>query len=162
MSVNFFETTCQSTTTATTFGICDEDNKNPAFIDTDTPSQWIATVNNSTGKQVTLTAIDNCISILRPSGEMDSRCDAMLTYSNNVVFVELKNKREDWISGAVEQLEKTIELFKANHDITVFKRKRAFAANKAHPNFKVSHKTMMQEFFNKHKVRLLIEATIPI
>lgn len=162
MSINFFQANCQSNTAVISFGICDNQNGTPAFIDTATPTQWIAKAENVNSINVKLTAIDNCISVLRPDGNMDSRCDAMLTYTDNIVFVELKNQRADWITDAVNQIETTIKHFLANHDLNIFKHKRAFAVNKKHPHFNFGNPERSQRFFSEYKVRLNIEATIII
>ena len=162
MSVNFFQANCQSNTAATSFGICDNQNGTAAFIDIANPLEWIAKANNENAIVVTLIAVDNCITILRPDGNMDNRCDAMLTYTDNIVFVELKNQRVDWITDAVNQIETTINNFISNHDINLFKHKRAFAANKRHPYFNNGNPERSQRFFSQYKVRLNIEATIKI
>ncbi|NJO14694.1 MAG: hypothetical protein HC877_02815 [Thioploca sp.] len=93
---------------------------------------------------------------------MERRCDGMLTYTDNIIFVELKNQRKNWISDAVEQLKITIECFTKHHDLNLFKRKRAFACNKKHPNFCTGHKETMKRFFDTYKIRLNIQAKIKI
>lgn len=162
MRIDFFEATCQSNTTAALFGICDNEDGSPAFIDEINQDIWIAKVINDSSINVILTAIDNCISILRNDDTMDSRCDAMLTYTDNIIFLELKNQRADWITDAVNQIETTIINFIANSDITVFRHKRAFAANKKHPRFNYGNPERSQRFFTEYRVRLNIEATIKI
>ena len=162
MSIDFFEARCQSNTMATLFGVCDNQAGSPAFIDMLDQNIWIAKVINDSGTEITLTAIDNCINILRADGSMDRRCDAMLTYTDNIVFVELKDQNKAWITDAVEQIETTIINFINNHDITVFRHKRAFTANKQHPQFYFGNPERRQRFFTEYKVRLNIEATIKI
>jgi hypothetical protein len=162
MSIDFFQADCQDDTTASLFGICDNQDGSRAFIDTANQDEWIAKVLNDSSINVILTAIDNCISILRADNTMDRRCDAMLTYTDNIIFVELKDEEKKWIPDAVEQLETTIINFTANHDITQFRHKRAFAANKKHPNFRHSNLERYQRFYIKYKIRLNIEATIKI
>jgi hypothetical protein len=162
MSVIFFQAQCQDTTTNTLFGICDNQDGSPAFIDLANENIWIATVINNSAISVTLIAVDNCITILRSNGEMDSRCDAILTYPDNIIFVELKDERSSWISHAIEQIETTIINFKANYNISGYKHKRAFAANKKHPNFRSGYLERYQRFYREHRVRLNIEATIVI
>lgn len=93
MSVNFFEATCRKTASDIKFGLCDDDNTEPAFIDTDHEDDWIATVINSSAKVVSFTAIDNCIEILRDNGDMDSRCDVMLNYRKQFVVRGVENKK---------------------------------------------------------------------
>ena len=91
MKINFFDKKCQSQTHRHKFGICDQPfpPETPAYLDTENPRDWIAIVENSQEIEATFTAIDNCIEIRRPNGEMDSRCDGMLTYDKCIIFVEL-------------------------------------------------------------------------
>jgi hypothetical protein len=162
MNVNFFQVQCQDTTTNTLFGICDNQNGSPAFIDATNQSIWIAKVINSSAISVTLIAVDNCITILRNDGSMDMRCDAILAYPDNIIFLELKNQLKHWITDAVEQLETTIINFRDSHDISIFRHKKAFAANKKHPQFSYGNNERRQRFFSEYRVRLNIEATIKI
>lgn len=162
MSIDFFQANCQSNTKSTVFGICDNQDGTRAFIDTTNPNQWIAKAENDNAIEVMLTAVDNCVTILRPDGNMDNRCDAILTYMDNIVFVELKNQRADWITDAINQIETTIIHFMANHNINSFRHKRAFAANKKHPQFSSATHARSQFFFSRYKVRLNIYATIKI
>jgi hypothetical protein len=162
MSINFFAAACQNHTTATRFGLCDDENNTPAYIDTADQLKWIAIVENQKIVKVTFTAIDNCIAILRADGSMERRCDGMLTYTDNIVFVELKNQRNGWISDALDQLEITIKHFTTNHDIKFFQHKRAFACNKKHPNFQVIRNEIMKKFFDTYRIRINIQAKIKI
>lgn len=162
MSINFFTATCQSHTAAARFGLSDDENNTPAYIDTADEEKWGAIVENQEIVKVTFTAIDNCIAILRTDGSMERRCDGMLTYTDNIVFVELKNQRKNWIPDAVEQLGSTIKCFTKHHDLKSFQHKRAFACNKKHPNFHISHKEKMKKFYNTYKIRLNIQAEIKI
>ena len=95
MSINFFKSTCQSQTNQYKFGLCDDPNEDPAYIDTDIDdcSKWIATVENNQEIEVIFTAIDNCIEILRSNGEKENRCDGMLTYNNHIIFKLYNNSR---------------------------------------------------------------------
>lgn len=144
------------------FGICDDEDKSektPAYVDcnADNRKNWIAEVNNSSGAPVEFIAVDNKIEILREDGNLENRCDAMLHNEKYIIFVELKNQRQEWIKHAVEeQLATTINIFKQNHDISVFRHKFAYACNKQHPSFASSHKEYMHKFRKEHGVRLVI------
>ena len=171
MSVNFFQTECQEPPIiAPSFGICDEkeDNKSEinknkkAYTNIQDINTWIATVENPEMVSITFTAIDNCIEILRGDGSLERRCDCMLTYPDNIVFVELKEVEKSWISDAVEQLETTIQHFTLNHDIHVYRHKRAFACNKKHPKFHVIEPSTKRRFFDTYRVRLNIQGVIKI
>jgi hypothetical protein len=98
MSINFFKLSCQDTTNQSEFGLCDDPPPphTPAYIDLDISNKdekWIAIVDNSNEIEITFTAIDNCIEIRRPNGEMDKSCEGMLTYQNSYYFCRVKEKR---------------------------------------------------------------------
>ena len=166
MSINFFDANCQSQTNQPKFGLCDDPNKDkdPAYIDTVDCSKWIAIVENNQEIEVIFTAIDNCIEILRSDGTMDNRCDGMLTYNNHIIFVELKerNFRNKWVGKGEEQLKNTINVFIANHDLAIYKSKKAYIANNKKPNFQSSQITRMDKFKDETGFRLIIQNTIEI
>ena len=107
MSIDFFKAQCQTKTFEIKFGICDDDDELPAYIDNKDENSWIATVLNENAKNILFTAIDKCIDFPLVDGEMPIRCDVMLTCDNCLYIVELKNKRADWQSSGTEQLEST-------------------------------------------------------
>jgi hypothetical protein len=166
MSINFFDANCQSQTNQYKFGLCDDPNKDkdPAYIDTVDCSKWIAIVENNQEIEVIFTAIDNCIEILRSDGTMDNRCDGMLTYNNHIIFVELKerNFRNKWVGKGEEQLKNTISVFINNHDLAIYKSKKAYIANNKKPNFQSSQITRMDKFKDETGFRLIIQNTIEI
>lgn len=162
MSINFYEARCQSATNATLFGLCDNEDTTPAKIEHTHKDKWNATVINPTQKRITHTAIDNCIEILRANGEMDNRCDSLLTYTENIIFIELKNKGADWKIDGVNQVEVTINNFIDNHNLSEIKHKRAFVANRRHPNFHAIENEQTTRFWEKYRVRLNIASEINI
>jgi hypothetical protein len=166
MSINFFDANYQSQTNQYKFRLCDDPNEDPAYIDTDIDdcSKWIATVENNQEIEVIFTAIDNCIEILRSDGTMDNRCDGMLTYNNHLIFVELKEKnyRNNWVVKGEKQLKNTINVFIANHDLEIYKSKKAYIANNKKPNFQSSQITRMDKFKDETGFRLIIQNTIEI
>jgi hypothetical protein len=170
MSINFFDECCQSKTNKLKFGLCDDSllPQAPAYIDCDIineQTKWIAIVENTNNIEITFTAIDNCIKIRRANGEMDNRCDGMLTYQNNIIFVELKERNyrnKIWIDEGDQQLRKTISVFVANYDLADYKSKKAYIANRKKPYFQYSHKDQMQKFRNDTGFRLIIEQSIKI
>ncbi len=167
MSINFFDTNCQSQTNQPKFGLCDDPNKDkdPAYIDTVDCSKWIAIVENNQEIEVIFTAIDNCIEIFRSNGERENRCKGMLTYNNHIIFVELKtrkSKNRDWCGDGENQLRKTINVFIANHDLAIYKSKKAYIANNKKPNFQSSQMERMDKFKDEIGFRLIIQNTIEI
>jgi len=166
MRVDFFKQTCQSIVNYSKFGICDDDNKLPAYININDETGWIATVINKDAKEITFTAIDNCIDIKRANGEMESRCDVMLNYESTLLFVELKSKRHNWKSEGLNQIEATIKrMIKENKDFfESFNIRKAIVANPRHrfPSFE-SYDTEQRNYFKtKYKIRIQFESEIVI
>ena len=167
MSIDFFDEHCQSKTDQPRFGLCDEPppSNTPAYIDIDVSNgktKWIAIVENANKMEVIFTAIDKCIEIKESDGK---RCDGMLTYEDCIIFVELKERsytNRIWIDDAEQQIENTINIFSKNHDMTNYKSKKAYIANRKKPKFQYGHKETMQKFRNKTGFRLSIENTIKI
>jgi hypothetical protein len=161
MPVNFFEEACRAgPIAAAEFGICDNQDGGKAFIAYDNRHAWIARVDNRGKLELMFTAIDNCVEMFRGDGKMDKRCDGMLTSGDHIVFIELKSQGKQWVSAAVAQLKSTIRHFIENHDISVFKYKRAYACNNRHPRFHVIDHEMKQQFYREFKVRLNVQAVI--
>ena len=161
MKVNFFEDSCKEDTDAEKFGVCDPKGALPAFITTDGAKKWIAIVMNPTKKNIRFYAIDHCL-VMTENGRQIKRCDAMLYYDQNLVFVELKEMIKSRVSSAIKQIESTIRLFSKNHNLNSFSKKRAFVANRRQPAFKYSQRENMQKFYNKHRVRLILHNEIKI
>ncbi|MFM9949614.1 MAG: hypothetical protein ACKV1O_16875 [Saprospiraceae bacterium] len=160
MSLNFLVTNCQEDARKDlVFGLCDNQDGKKAYSNTDAPANWIATVKNDHAIELVFTPIDKCI-IHDHEYAGRGRCDGMLTSSEHLFFVELKNEPKGWITGAIEQLESTIEFFKENHDINAFRHKKAFACNKKHRHFQEIDNELNLAFFRKHKVRIDIQAEI--
>jgi len=163
MPINFFDETCQELSIVDSeFGICDNEDGSKAFVDRVNRDKWVATVDNSGKMELTFTAIDNCVEIMRDNGDMDKRYDGMLTSEEHIFFLELKSQRSNWITDAIEQLRVTVGHFIENHDISIFRYKRAFACNNKHPQFQVINHEKKQRFFNEFKVRLHVQATIKV
>ena len=166
MSVNFFNADCRIITRDKRFGICDDDNKKPAYTNTDTANKWIATVVNDAALEINFTAIDNCIDIFRDNGEMESRCDVMMAYQNSLLFVELKTKRKNWKAEGLGQIEATIQkMLDTNNDYYYgFKKRKAIVANSKHktPCFEENDAETRIRFFREFKIRLQFNAEIVI
>ncbi len=159
--MNFFDPECQeSARKDVKFGLCDDQNGTKAYTNTDNPSRWIATVQNDSRVELIFTAIDNCV--IRGDEECErERCDGMLTSSEHIYFVELKNQKKDgWAIKAISQLESTILFFMANHDISKFKYKKAFACNKRHRPFTVVNNEVSKRFFNNCRFHVDVQASI--
>jgi hypothetical protein len=144
MAIDFFAAKCKAATAEKIFGIYDVP---PAELRFDNAHVWHLWVDNPGGVEITLRAVDHCLDIPRAEGE---RCEAMITYNNVLVFIELKDRDGGrWAGKSRDQLINTITLFKRDADITPFKRLYGHIANKQRPNFKAGNKTFYQEFEDK-------------
>lgn len=162
MSADFFKQECLTITNERRFGICDGEDHAVAFTTTDNEADWIAAVVNDKGLDIEFRAIDFCVTVLRADGNQERSCDCMLIYPNNIVFIELKNERHSWMSSGIEQLELTISRFNEVYKIENYKRRRAFVANRRHPNFHVIEDETKIRFRDKYKVRLDVQAKIVV
>jgi hypothetical protein len=160
--MNFFDATCQEPAiNQSEFGLCDDQDGTKAYTDITDATKWVATVKNPKQKNLVFTAIDACV--IKSNEEVGrGRCDGMLTSDEHLFFVELKEQRSNWISGAIDQLESTIQFFIQNHDISIYRHKKAFACNKKHSGFQEIDNALNKRFFTDYKVRIDVQAEIII
>lgn len=141
MAIDFFKAKCIYTTFEKVFGIYDIP---PARLDFDDDTIWIAWVDNEQEIEVVFTAIDKCLEIPGFEGE---RCEAMMTYSDALIFIELKDADGGrWAGKARSQLINTIALFKRDVGLAGYTRLYGHIANKQRPNFKAGGKNFSQKF----------------
>jgi hypothetical protein len=165
MSEIFNLAKCKTNSSRKTFGLCDDPPpaKNTAYIDEANGANWIAVIENESQQEITFTAIDNCIEILKPNGKMKQRCDGMLSYNTTVIFVELKDRDAQgnaWVEDAIPQLKSTIKSFEDTNMAHNFKKKLAYVANKQHPKFKSTQQRRMDAFYDETNYVLRIQARI--
>lgn len=160
--MDFFKSECQSGPfNQVKFGLCDDESTTRAYVDTTTPSKWVATVENPSRRDVTFTAIDKCV-ILDGDAPGQGRCDAMLTTDDLLYLIELKDQNSKWQPHAIEQLESTILFLHAHHDLTQFRTKKAFACNKRHKPFATVDNELMLRFRRNYGFRIDVQATVLI
>lgn len=164
MRIDFFNTPCaEGPRNDKRYGICDEQDGSKAFTDIDREENWIASVLNENSREVVFTAIDNCFKITKPgTNDFESTCDGMLTFDDSLFFVELKNKKEQWIPEAKQQLENTIRLFLQHHQDSGVRFRKAFACNKRHPFFHTVENEDQKRFFDEYGFRFDINSRIVI
>lgn len=166
MSIDFFNAVCQETTSEKKFGLYDAEDKTPAKIKLTDELTWNATVLNHNSKTIYFTAIDNCINMFRENGEMDSRCDCMLSYNSTLLLVELKNKRDTWQAEGLSQIENVAKrMIKEIPDYYYsFRKRKAIVANKKNqfPAFNSSNAEQRQIFSSKYKMKIQFLAEILI
>lgn len=162
--INFFDKSyrTESARDDAEFGLFDPDNSLPAITTTD-GIHYQALVHNPSRHILDFVAIDHNIVFVKPDGNQESTCDAMLFDGTEyLAFVELKDVASSWVTEAVGQLENTILLFKKSHYYKDFKRRYAYAANRQHPVFHYSLKEEMQRFRNDTDFLLRIKNTLEI
>lgn len=140
MAIDFFKPECIVTTSEKVFGIYDIP---PASLDFDDDTIWIAWVDNDREIEVTFTAIDKCLNIPRFEGE---RCEAMMTYSDTLIFIELKDAEGGrWAGKARSQLINTVALFKRDVGFAGYTRLYGHIANKQRQYFKSGGASFFQK-----------------
>lgn len=148
MPINYFSD-CKTESTNKEFGLCDDQppQSNPAYIDEVNHAKWIGIVKNPLEHKVCFNAIDNCIDIRRNDNSMDSRCDGVLSYENDLIFVELKEREGgQWLKKGREQLTATINRFKQECDITKFSSVKGYVCNSLRPQAHFGQATNIQQF----------------
>ena len=157
MAIDFFQAQCQSKTNETVFGIYDAP---PATLSFENSDDWHVWVDNPNTKEVSHTAIDDCLGIPRSEGE---RCESMITYDEVLTFIELKDRDGGrWAGKARDQLINTIALFKRDVNVSVYKRLYGHIANKQRPNFKAGGKNFSQQFEDETGFVLRVSDVIKI
>ena len=119
--MDFFDPAFQSGPfTQERFGLCDDQDTTPAYVDVVSPDKWVATVENPARREVIFTAVDKGV-IQDHEAEGRGRCDAMLTLDELLYLAELKDRgSSSWRADAIEQLKSTIEFLRQHHDLTHF------------------------------------------
>lgn len=168
MPVDFFNNPQKMISAKPRFGLCDDVApincpKTPAYIDESSEDKWTAVVSNTHLKTATFYPIDNCIEILRPDGNMDNRCDGLLEYNDNLIFVELKDRcSHGWVADGLEQLKVTINNFRIHHNINTFASISAYLCNKQRPRAVVACNTAVNQFKDETGYKVSVDRNITI
>lgn len=156
---------CLASSTKSLFGLCDDPPpaENPAYLDENNPTNWIAEVSNPNSKEIKFKAVDNCVTILRPNNQQESRCDGFLIDGSNVIFVELKNRASSgWVSKGRDQLTITIDKFRQNYTTAQYQMTKAYVANKQRPLAVTNISSQVQQFFNDTGLLLHVNRNIAV
>jgi hypothetical protein len=157
MAINFFDPGCITVTSEKIFGIYDVP---PAALVFDNSVAWNVWVDNENGIEITFTAIDHCLNISKTEGE---RCEGMLTYSDVLTFIELKDRDGGrWAGKSRDQLINTIRLFKRDAGIEGYRRFYGHIANIQRPYFKAGGKSFFQKFEDETGFILRVSDVIKI
>ncbi|MEJ7827717.1 MAG: hypothetical protein WKF91_05970 [Segetibacter sp.] len=165
MAVNFADPNCITNTNEKVFGICDDPppSADPAYVDFADDTKWIAWVDNNQEKNVTFTSIDHCIVITRPNGDTESSCDGILQYDATLIFVELKDRDAGrWLGKARDQLQITIDTYKANVGLNGYTRYYGYVANRQRPYFKAANPVLAEQFEDDTGFVLIVDHFIKI
>jgi hypothetical protein len=159
---DFFDTACRTETDASEFGIIDPE---PAAISFSKSEDWIGLVRNPGRKAVVFTAIDKCIAFTGKGEPEKKRCDGMLTLPRQIIFVELKEKKADWIKQASKQVATNIEQFRASHNLMAeYDHRHAYLCNNRAKirGLDTSHLEMQRRFLSEYGVVLKIDRVIEL
>lgn len=165
MAIDFFQSDCISSSNKNEFGLCDDPppSTRPAYIDELDKSKWIAIVKNLKLKKVDFIAIDACINIRKANGKQESRCDGLLSYDNDLIFVELKSRRGgQWVKEGREQLTITVDNFKNNYKMSDYNNVSANVCNNLKPHANSGHAVNIQQFFDDTELLLRTDNVIHI
>lgn len=165
MPIDFFINSCKTHSNKIEFGLCDDPPpaSNPAYIDEDDNSKWIGVVKNNNNKEVEFIAIDACIDIRKPDGNLESRCDGLLSFENNLIFVELKFREGgQWLKKGREQLTITVNNFKMNYNILDYNNVHGNVCNSLRPLSHSGHAANIQQFFDETNLVLKSDNIIEI
>ncbi len=153
--IEFFIEEKKSHSCEDVFGLCDDENNLPAYIDEDVTnkeSKWIGIVCNISKKEIDFYPIDHCVELLREDGKPAQRCEGILKYDENrIVFTELKNRKiipSSWLKDAEDQIIETMSFFFCSFDLQLFKAK-SWICNKQLTN--QNYFQQIQEFKEKTK-----------
>lgn len=161
--MDFFNPDCQrGPYSDLRFGVCDDQDTTPAYVDTQDSDKWVATVENPAQRAVIFTAIDKCV-IQDHEERGRGRCDGMLSTEDLLYLVELKDQKTNWQPHAIEQLKSTIAFLREHHDLTRFRHKKAFACNRQRNQgfVEIDHEVKLR-FFREYGFRLDLQATIKL
>lgn len=165
MRVNFFDTECREPSRSDElFGICDDGNGTKAYTNATDSARWNAKVINCNQVAISFTAIDYCVIVFKDgTKDKESTCDGLLSFSDTLFLVELKKQGTGgWLPDAKKQLENTVKLLRANHNLEGFRYKKACACNKRHPGFTVIDAAEKKAFFQRTGFRIDAQAEIVI
>ena len=155
----FCNKVCRYTSSNKKFGLCDDGNQKPAYIDEHNGEKWIAVVNNHYQRDVIFIAIDNCIPL------NSKKCDGVLCIDEKVIFVELKERkggRKEWKNDAENQLKKTILVFENLDKAKEFQIKEAYISNKKVRTHNEKNHQRMEKFKDDTGYVLRIQNRIEI
>lgn len=165
MRFDFFQESCSSVSSKKIFGLCDDTPppSKPAYIKEEEGEAWIGVVNNSSELECTFHAIDNCVELRDYENQLESTCDGLLEFENNLIFIELKEARSSgWFQKGVSQIKNTILLFKKEQNIEDWNSVSAYICNSQFPKANVQRSSSLEKFKDETGIILKDERFITI
>ena len=108
-------------------------------------------------------AIDACIDIRKPDGNLESRCDGLLSFENDLIFVELKFREGgQWLKKGREQLTITVNNFKDSYTISEYNNVYGNVCNSLRPLSHSGHAANIQQFYDETNLVLKSDNVIEI
>lgn len=149
---DIFKALCQDITQERRFGLCDDRPHQRAYIDTLDGRKWMAVFHNDARREVTFTALDHCIEFRKANANMEKRCEGIITFSDTIIFVEIKERTGDaktWAKDADKQLRVSIALIEAKVNLDAFPDKRAAITNRLQNKSNEKHSVRMKQFLEQ-------------
>ncbi|MFC0878535.1 hypothetical protein ACE01N_18215 [Saccharicrinis sp. FJH2] len=165
MPVNFFNEECKTVSTNREFGLCDDNLRPYAYIKEDGQNSWEGIVINENNYQINFYPIDNCIDLRRADGKMSKRCDGLLNFNQNLIFVELKSRKwrgSKWLNDGIEQLRSTIHSFTKSYNLADYPIIRAYVCNQFKPQANQGHAVKLEKFKNETGIILRAQQEIVV
>ena len=172
--IDFFDERYKQTTNKKEFGLRDDLENQPAYIDellSNKKDKWFGTIINNKGKEVLFYPVDHCIILKRADDNDALKCEGIIRYdSNKLIFTELKkqNIHSDWRKDGEEQIKETLHFFFDNYNKNDFKIK-AWICNKKqltdinyHTQIKAFREETQVLFKLKYKIDLNIQREINV
>lgn len=161
------ETLCEDVTQARRFGICDDKPNERAYVDgnKNNGDKWMAVVQNDNRKKVIFTALDHCIEIRKANGNMEKRCEGVITYDDTIIFIEIKERTGDaqtWVKDADKQLRNSISLITSKINLDRYSIKKASITNRLRTRSKEKHSVRMKKFLEETGYILRVDNRIII
>lgn len=161
--MSFFDSKCLERTISENFGLCDDKQNQPAYVDTQDKSKWIAEIINPAGLSLEFYAIDNCLVFTSKNNNKVSTCDAAIKVKGSkLYFIELKQRKsKGWIGQARKQLKSTLELYRSIEQQPI-ESIICCACNSQRPSAPTSNLSSLREFKKETGCKLLVQAKISI
>lgn len=151
-TVNFFDAQWHvEHTNAPVFYIFDRGgNSDLAHMSVNTSDQPTSVnVFNPSEHTILFLPIDHNLDIKKDgTNDLDSTCDYLLTVNEKeqIIFGEIKTGKKGWAGDGMKQVKHTIEIFRANHDLSQWQQCRAYVSNYRHWRSRSSTRCIEEAF----------------